>query len=65
MIESIYRVRCDGPCKRWLRKGRPVPVHWGPGYAEVFLTLEDARQALEDAGWTGGRCRADQSEEGR
>jgi len=63
VIERIYRVRCDGPCKRWLRGGRPAPAHWGPMYADAFLTSEDARQALQDAGWTNGLCPADQPKE--
>lgn len=56
MIESVYRVKCEGACRGWLRKGRTTPPHWGEQYAEVFGSAQEAQKAMQEAGWVNGLC---------
>lgn len=66
-IELVYRVRCSGPCRRWLS----LPDGYGPGEDIPLAALEPqptaaragmwpdetaARRAAFAAGWSSGTC---------
>lgn len=66
-IELVYRVRCSGPCRRWLS----LPDGYEPGDGIPLAALEPqpiaaraelwpdetaARRAAFAAGWSGGTC---------
>jgi hypothetical protein len=67
VIEPVYRVRCSGPCRRWLS----LPENYQPGEDIPHAALEPqptaaragmwpdetaARYAAFGAGWSGGTC---------
>lgn len=60
-VQGVFRVQCTGACKGYLRNGRVTPLHWSPMYAETFASRSEAHRAALDAGWTGGRCPADEA----
>lgn len=51
MIQTLYLVRCEGPCQQYLTLDSGV---WRAGAdyeAESWPTTEDAEQAARAAGW--------------
>ncbi|EYT83994.1 hypothetical protein CF54_04085 [Streptomyces sp. Tu 6176] len=47
MIESAYRVQCDGPGKEWLPPAPGQPA----GIAGAWPSERDAKRAAVAAGW--------------
>ncbi|MFF7452142.1 MULTISPECIES: hypothetical protein [unclassified Streptomyces] len=66
-IEVVYRVRCSGPCRRWLsipedyESGEDLPLaalEPMPTAARAGMWPDEtaARRAAWAAGWSGGMC---------